>query len=243
MLKSYFSYLYSNTAKSSGLALHTLLEHNKNAVMLDCGCWDGANTKKFGNIVGTNAIYGIEFDKAKAKDAAKKGVTVKIADLNKRLPYRGSMFDVIIAYHVIEHLVNVKFFVAEIYRLLKKGGYAIIGTPNLASWHNIFALLLGLQPFSGPTIKPDYESDIGLVKKINKERLNEVFCGDRGIGLEHIKVMTLNALVCLLKDTKFRIEKIRGFGYYPLPPPLATFMQGLDPRHSHYILIKARKGA
>lgn len=241
MLKGYFSYLYSCTVKSSGLAISSLLEHNENAVVLDCGCWNGSNTKRFGRIIGTDSLYGIEINKSKAIEASKKGVRVKNSDLNKIVPYKNNSFDVVIAYHVIEHLVNARLFVSEIYRVLKNNGYLIIGTPNLASWHNIFALLLGIQPFSGPTIKQNYESDIQLVKKINKERFEKVFSGDKSKNLEHVKIMTTKALISLLKDAKFRIEKVNGFGYYPLPPFIAKFLSMLDPYHSHYIILKARK--
>ena len=240
MLKDYFSYLYENTAKSSGSAVYSLLEQNKDAVLLDCGCWNGVNTKKFGNIVGTNFLYGIEIDKEKTKEAIKKGIKVNICNLNEKLPYKNNLFDVVIAYHIIEHLVNVRLFVAEIYRVLKKNGYVIIGTPNLASWHNIFALLIGLQPFSGPTIKPDYQSEIKFVKELNKARMKKVFLKEAE-SLDHIKIMTTRALFGLLRDFKFKIENVRGFGYYPMPPLIAGLLSRLDPYHSHYIIVKARK--
>lgn len=240
MLKGYFSYLYENTAKNSGLALRRMLEKDPKANLLDCGCWDGINTKKLGDIVGTKNLYGIELNRNKAKEASKKGINVKIIDLNKKFDYPSDFFDVVIAYHVIEHLVNVRLFASEIHRVLKKGGYVLIGTPNLASWHNIFALLLGLQPFSGPTIKPDYESDLKLIKSINKERMKKVF-SEESETLDHVKVMTTKALIGLLRDFNFRIEKTEGFGYYPLPPLIAGSLAKIDPYHSHYIIVKARK--
>lgn len=48
---------------------------------------------------------------------------------------------------VIEHLFDTDNFVSESFRILKPGGYTIVSTVNLASWHNIFALILGYQPF------------------------------------------------------------------------------------------------
>ena len=77
MTNGYFSYLYGNTAKNSGNAVYSLLEHNKNAVLLDCGCWSGENTKKFGNIIGTNLLHGIEIIKEKAMEAVKKSGLVQ----------------------------------------------------------------------------------------------------------------------------------------------------------------------
>jgi ubiquinone/menaquinone biosynthesis C-methylase UbiE len=241
VLRKYLSYLYKNTEKSYRDTFYSLLNYNKNARVLDCGCWDGINTKKIGNAVGTNFLFGAEINKSKAKEASKRGIKVKTFDLNKKFPYKNNFFDVVIANHVLEHLVNVRLFVSEVYRVLKKGGYVIIGTPNLASWHNIFALLIGLQPFSGPTIKMNYESDVSLVKKMNKGRFDKIFSGDKSRGLEHIKVMTTRALIGLLNNFNFKIDKLEGFGYYPFPSIIAKPLSKADPYHSHYIIAKARK--
>src|SRR3989338_1611423 len=210
MLRNYFSYLYENTAKNSGTAAESMLEQDDKAILLDCGCWDGINTKKFSSIIGTKFLHGIELNKNQAKEAQKKGIKVKSADLNRKRPYGNNSFDVIIAYHVIEHLVNVRLFVSELHRVLKKNGYVIIGTPNLASWHNVFALLMGIQPFSGPTIKPDFKSDCGIVKELNKARMKKVFSEDSET-LDHVKVMTAKALKGLLKDFNFKIDEMKGF--------------------------------
>jgi len=42
-------------------------------------------------------------------------------------------FDVVICYHVIEHIVNPKIFLENLSLLIKPNGYLIIGTPNLDS--------------------------------------------------------------------------------------------------------------
>lgn len=241
MIKKYFSYLYKNIVKDSRKHFLSLFEHNEKVKLLDCGCWDGANTIKYGELIGTKELYGIEIDKIKAKRSEKRLIKVKVGDLNKKLLFPDKTFDVVVVYHVIEHLVNVKFFVSEIYRVLKNDGYAIIGTPNLASWHNIFALLIGIQPFSGPTIIQNYESDVNMVKNLNKKRMTAVFLDYNSRNLEHIKVMTLRALISLLKSNKFRIESKKGFGYYPLPPLISNLLSKLDPYHSHYIILKVRK--
>jgi len=42
-------------------------------------------------------------------------------------------FDCVMAYHVIEHVSDPRALVADIYRILKPGGVAIFGTPNIRS--------------------------------------------------------------------------------------------------------------
>ena len=243
MMQRYYSYLYQNTVKNSREYFMSLLEKNPKAKLLDCGCWDGSNTLKYGSYIGTNNLYGVEIWKPKVKEAKAKGVIVKYGDLDKKLPFKNEAFNVVVAYHVIEHLVNVQRFVSEIHRILKKGGYAIIGTPNLASWHNIFALLIGIQPFSGPTIYPNYDSEVLMVKQLNARRNKDVFSDYyKEIVLQHIKVMTTRALVRLFRGNHFKIENLKGFGYYPMFPLMSKALSYMDPYHSHYIILKARKG-
>ena len=59
-----------------------------------------------------------------------------------------------IANHVIEHLKELFWLFGNLSRVLKVGGIAIIGCPNLASWHNRAALLLGQQPPSAKMLGP-----------------------------------------------------------------------------------------
>lgn len=51
---------------------------------------------------------------------------------------RPASFDVIWAFHVIEHLRDVNVFVDDIKRLLRPGGIAVIATPNARSWEKYF---------------------------------------------------------------------------------------------------------
>jgi SAM-dependent methyltransferase len=70
------------------------------------------------------------------------------ADLNDGLPFDDERFDVVVSNQVLEHLADTDAFVSEVARVLRPGGVAAVSTENLASWHNIAALLLGWQPFS-----------------------------------------------------------------------------------------------
>lgn len=70
------------------------------------------------------------------------------ADLDAPLPFEDGAFDLVVSNQVLEHLVDTDLFVSEIRRLLRPGGVAVVSTENLASWHNVAALVLGWQPFS-----------------------------------------------------------------------------------------------
>ena len=55
-----------------------------------------------------------------------------IADINadiKDMPFLDQSFEVVICNHVLEHIINDDQALNEIYRILKKGGYAILQIP------------------------------------------------------------------------------------------------------------------
>jgi SAM-dependent methyltransferase len=148
---------------------------------------------------------------------------------------------------VIEHLTHTTTFLREVLRVLKPGGYVVIATPNLAAWHNVFALVLGLQPFSGPSVTDMTDGEIDLVRRLHRRAydLPEEGDVDRPEGAEtvhrHLVVLAYRTLINTLERAGFVIESARGFGYYPLPPRLADLAARLDVRHSVHLLIKARK--
>jgi len=52
-------------------------------------------------------------------------------DLNKKLPYKSNMFDIVTCIEGIEHVENPHFVVREFNRVLKQGGQLIVTTPNI----------------------------------------------------------------------------------------------------------------
>lgn len=47
------------------------------------------------------------------------------------LPYDDNQFDVVVSFQVIEHIQKDELYLAEIFRVLKPGGKAILTTPNI----------------------------------------------------------------------------------------------------------------
>ncbi len=78
--------------------------------------------------------------------AKRKGFPAKRADFDKKLPYRKETFDLVVTLEVIEHLQNAELFVSEIARILKKGGYLLISTPNVSFIGVRVQSLIGLPP-------------------------------------------------------------------------------------------------
>lgn len=226
--------------------LKRLLDVSENGVLLDCGCREMKTTQEISEIIRPSIVIGIDHEFQALKQAA-MGNTVRIqADLNAPLPLPDNSVDVASAIDVIEHLVEPYIFAKEVYRVLKPGGYFVVDTPNLASWHNVVALIIGMQPFSGPNVKTMRDSESGFVREIKESTYSWSQESDYYNDIErrlskHIVVMAYRALVQLLREQGFKIEIAEGFGYYPFPPLIARLLQKLDKMHAHHIVVKARK--
>ena len=81
-------------------------------------------------------------------DIEKPNFTYSYSDLNESIPFFNNYFDCIIADQLIEHLSRPDSLIREIKRVGKKDCTVVIGSENLAAWHNIIALIFGLHPFS-----------------------------------------------------------------------------------------------
>lgn len=235
----YFENIWEGAKRERKRQILELLEESgSNAKLLDLGCDDGKYSLKWGKRVGTNSIYGIDINKDPAEKAAERGIKVKVCDLNYKFPFRSTFFDVVVADQVIEHLWDLDNFVSEIKRVLKRGGYLVISTENLASWHNVFSLVLGLQPSTGPTPSTKFVAGFhpltpNIEIMVNKYEDSITMPG-------HTKVMTSKTLVELLKFYNFSTEDIMGSGYFPLPHKISKLASLIDKYHSFFITVKTR---
>jgi len=100
---------------------------------LDLGCGDGYGTKLLSFSVKT--IIGLDIDKELIRKASlkheKPNCSFKAYD-GAILSFSDDTFDVVTAFQVIEHIDSDAAFIAEVYRVLKKGGLFVLTTPNRA---------------------------------------------------------------------------------------------------------------
>jgi 2-polyprenyl-3-methyl-5-hydroxy-6-metoxy-1,4-benzoquinol methylase len=122
-----------------------LLNTLRPGAMLDIGCATGEWALHWKNRGWT--VSGVDVNPSAAEAAAQNGVEACCLDLNAApLPHPKESFNLIFAGEVIEHIVDTDFFLKELARCLKPGGYVLLTTPNLASWENRLRLLLGKYP-------------------------------------------------------------------------------------------------
>jgi SAM-dependent methyltransferase len=220
----YLNRLFRKTEEENRAVIMGLLERQPSARFLDLGCGDGDGTLRLAEKIGTPDMHGVEIVAKAAHVARGKGIKVVEADLNCPLPLPAASFDVIHANQVIEHLYDTDCFVSEIRRLLRPGGYAIVSTNNLASLHNIAALLLGRQPPSA------HVSNRWLVGN-----------GLRPLdGQARLRVFSYRALREFLAWNGLEPESYRTVGFYPFPSPVARLLGKLLPVYGAMVTCKVR---
>lgn len=225
------SHIFKETALGYRRDIIKLLNCDSSAVLLDCGCGDGSFTLEVAKKIEARQIYGLDIKPKILASAAVKGIKTLRCDLNQGFKFKDGVFDVVVANQVIEHLYNTDSFLKEVYRVLKRGGYAIVSTPNLASYHNILYLLAGWQPYWVNV------SDVVYVNTWHPTDPSRFIGGSPA----HMRAFTVGALVGLLEYYGFTIEKVVGSGVYPLPVALAGVISKMDGRHAAIVTVKARK--
>jgi len=116
---------------------------------------------------------------------------------SKLLDFPDGYFDTILMVAVIEHLVDPKTALRELYRVLKPTGRLIIDTPNIAKWTRRIKLLFGYFPSTASL-------DEGLLS-YDKRTLTDLY--DEG----HLHYFTFRSLSRLCTAVGF--NKVDWFGY------------------------------
>jgi len=198
--------------------------------MLDIGCDDGVFTSECGYSSNAKHISGVEIVESAAQLAREKGVDVSITNLENILPFADGSFELVISNQVIEHVPNLDLYMSEIFRVLAPNGTAVISTENGSSWINIFASLFGWQIFSLTNIS-SVQSGIGNPFALHRNQ------NAWPPTWTHKTIFNYRGLIEFAEVHGFKVEKIHGAGYFPLP----TITARLDTRHSHFITIHLTK--
>lgn len=168
------------------------LINNKPKKILDVGCGDGWVGRILKDKYKAD-VHGVDIAKKLLKKA--NGIKTKAFNLEeKKWPYKGNYFDLIIAGDIIEHIYDTENFAREAYRILKKKGIIIISTPNINSYYNRLLMLFGKMPLwveSAPNI---------VFSKFAPP------CG-------HVRAFNKYTLTKLLELQGFKIKEVKGAGF------------------------------
>jgi len=96
------------------------------------------------------------------------------------LPWKNNYFDFVIFSEVIEHLVpsDIPLVINEIKRVLKRRGWALITTPNIASFSKRINLLRGKNPIEFDLTLHD-QATYGHIREYTMEELTSVMGGGK----------------------------------------------------------------
>jgi ubiquinone/menaquinone biosynthesis C-methylase UbiE len=200
-------------------------------VLVDLGAGNGQESVALARQCKAKTVICVDHDPKELARANKLKIKAVKADLNQPIPLADNLADVVIANQVIEHIAKTDTLVKEIERILRPGGRAIICTPNLASWHNIAALVMGWQPFSSQVSDAAFLGN--PLHPLYKQAIQE--------EQAHLRVFTRRSLTDLLGFHGLEIDEARGIGFYPFRGGLAKQLARLDPSHAAYILVQGRK--
>jgi SAM-dependent methyltransferase len=198
--------------------------------LCDLGCGGGEWTAELARTCGSEHVFGVEIVGERARLAHSNGVRATVADLNELFPFEDECFDLVHANQVIEHVKDVDHFIAEIIRVLRVGGIAVISTENGSSWHNIFAAIMGWQTFSLSSVSVRARTvgnPLALHRRAPPPQVLDT----------HRTIFNYRGLIEILVAHGLAVVEVRGAGYYPLPASIG----GVDVRHCHFITVKARK--
>ncbi len=100
-------------------------QHESRAI-LDVGCGTGGNMlllKDFGNVTG------VDFSDEALRFARNYGFTSLLRASATELPLADASFDVVSALDVLEHISEDRQAIAEVFRVLKPGGFFLVTVP------------------------------------------------------------------------------------------------------------------
>jgi len=217
------AYRYIAQAKYEGKRTHdaflrTLKKIPKADSLLDIGCGKGERTRLYADLLSVprERTYGIELKGAHIAEAEEK-INVRRIDLEKdTFPFEDQSIQIVICNQVLEHLKNIFLPLSEMDRVTKKGGYIVIGIPNLAALHNRMLMLKGQQPLCNEIDGP------------------------------HVRCFTHNGILKYIKKNRnYKLVFFTGATIYPFPYPFveaaATYLPGYA-AYTFYILQKVKHG-
>jgi len=134
--KSYESFKRINNAE---ICFRESIKDKQQQKVLDIGCGDGYHLFVFNtieDITGNIRFYGVDMSKLRIEFASRVCNELAMTNIDflvgsaDALPFPDDYFDTILCSDVVEHLLYPERCLAEVYRVTKPGGTAIVTTPN-----------------------------------------------------------------------------------------------------------------
>jgi len=177
------------------------LQDQEPGVALDVGAAGGGNTRVL-RALGWKAV-ALEYGMDGAAVAAERGLRVIRADATA-IPVRDASFDLVVAFDVLEHIVNDAAAVAEILRVLRPQGEVLIAVP------------------CDPKLWSEHDVAVDHVRRYTRETLTELLVV---AGLELQAMTSWNVL--LRPIVALRRKSSRGSDLNELPRPVNAVLSAV----------------
>src|SRR3989344_3681307 len=158
----------------------------KKMQILDAGCGDGINLR-FLTKIPDSIITGVDYNFIRMKRAQKNignKMNFVVSDLLEH-GFKDSSFDMIFCSHVLEHITEDLEALKNFYRMLKPGGFLILGVPNEGAilWKLHYKYI---QPKILKRIDHvNFYTDKSMIKKLQKAKFNILEIKHIGWGVPH----------------------------------------------------------
>jgi SAM-dependent methyltransferase len=200
--------------------------------LLDLGCGMGGLARYIGGRLGLDQLVGVDLDAERLKAAAARGVRPLLLDLNTdALPLSSGSVRVATCFGLLAYLALYDNTVAEAARVLEDNGWFLLSMPNLGSYANRIAMVLGYQPHAVAVSRHRQAGTIGGGRdphtSVNMPPL--------------LHGATLRCMTELLDIYGFDTVAVRGFAPGPRRRPVIDGLASRFPSLSRRFLILARK--
>lgn len=129
-------------------------------------------------------------------------------DLNQAFPLAADSVDAILANQVIEHILNPFDFAREINRVLRRGGHAVLTTPNVRYLRHLWRLVVqGHGPRTANHNTLDGEWDDGHLHYFTHRDLQDVFIQ---AGFREVTSRALIAQAGAMPGLRFLLDRFSG---------------------------------
>lgn len=200
--------------------------------LLDLGCGIGGLACHIAGRVGVDGIIGVDLDADRLRDAAARGIETLELDLNTSgLPLASGSVRVVTCFGLLAYLRLYDNALGEAGRVLENGGWFLLSMPNLGSYGNRVAMMLGYQPHAVAVSRHRQAGTIG-------SRRDPTTSANMPPLLHGV---TLRCMKELLDRYGFDTVVVRGFAPGPRRRFIVDDISSRFPSLSRRFLILARK--
>ncbi len=228
-------YFYKMKMTIDGMVAREIKSKGKGAAVsiMDMGCNRGYDVFRMNRKFAESSLSftGLDIspvDIEYAKDVATRenlGNCSFVVGNAESTEFKDNSFDIVVCSELLEHVPQPEKVMKEIYRIVKKGGIAIISTPNADN------RLGKLKKFAPRKLKQNWNQPVP--KQKDEERYKQV-AKDGFINLPHISEKGIKEWIKISEGIGFKVEDIKrgslmwGHEFFDNHPRLTGFLLIFD---------------